>query len=154
MKLLIVLLLFSFNGKASIEKLRPFKTDYCTNYPEGTKSDPEMWKHCCLSHDLFFWAGGRKEDRYISDLELRKCIEKTGAKNQARLIYYAVRLGSYSPVKYSDKKWGNGWMNRPDFFPLTSEEIDVIENELSSGYDFISQGIKDNLINTLRSRLE
>jgi hypothetical protein len=154
MKLLIALLLLSLNVKAAIEELRPFKTDYCTSYPEGTKSDPELWKHCCLSHDMFFWAGGSRQDRYISDLELRRCIEKTGARNQARLIYYAVRLGSYSPVKYPDKKWGNGWNKQPDFRTLTPEEIDVIENELSSGYDFISEEIKNNFINKLRSRME
>ncbi|MFP5385871.1 MAG: hypothetical protein ACLGHN_07305 [Bacteriovoracia bacterium] len=154
MKLLIAVLLLSLNLHASLEELRPFKTDYCTNYPEGTRSNPQMWKHCCLSHDMFFWAGGSKEDRYISDLELRSCIEKTGARSQARLIYYAVRLGSYSPVKYPDKKWGNGWSKRSEFKPLTSEELDVIENELSSGYDFISQEIKESFINKLRSRME
>ncbi len=154
LSLITLLLTFSSLGFASASQLTPFKTDYCTNYPEGRRDEPELWKHCCLIHDMNFWAGGNKQDRYNSDLELRRCVEETGAYYRARLIYYAVRAGSYSPIKYPDKKWNNGWRERPDFQTLTSQDIDVIENELSSGYDFISSEIKDLFITNLRSRLD
>lgn len=148
---ILTLYLISF---ANASSLSSFATDYCTNYPEGTRRDPEQWKDCCLMHDMYFWAGGSKQDRYNSDQELRRCVEETGAYNRARLIYYAVRAGSYSPVKYPDKKWNNGWRERPDFQSLTSEDMDVIENELSSGYDFISFEIKEKFMMNLRSRLD
>ena len=156
MKLSLILLVLTFFSVslASASQLKPFKTDYCTNYPEGRRSEPDLWKHCCLIHDMNFWAGGSKQDRYNSDWDLRRCVEETGAYHQARLIYYAVRAGSYSPIKYPDKKWNNGWRERPDFQALTHGDIEAIENELSSGYDFISTEIKELFITNLRSRLD
>lgn len=152
--LIVWIFTFPFLTCANASQLRPFETDYCTNYAEGTRSQPELWKHCCLIHDLNFWAGGTKQDRYDADWGLRHCVEESGAYYRARLIYYAVRAGSYSPIKFPDKKWNNGWKERPDFQALTQEDIDIIENELSSGYDFISHEIKENFIINLRSRLE
>lgn len=150
---LTLFLSFSFSAIAQ-ETLTEFRTDYCTNYKEGTRQEPELWKHCCLLHDLFFWAGGTKSDRYSADLDLRTCVEETGAYQQAKLIYYAVRLGSYSPVKFPDKKWNNGWKKRSDFQALTPEDIDQVESEILSGYDFISFDIKDKFLFKLRSRRE
>lgn len=156
MRALLIILIFSFPflTYADASQLRPFETDYCTNYSEGTRSNPDLWKHCCLIHDLYFWAGGTKQDRYNADIGLKRCVEETGAYYRARLIYYAVRAGSYSPIKFPDKKWNNGWKDRPDFQSLSREDIDNIEIELSSGYDFISHEIKDDFIINLRSRLE
>lgn len=152
--LIIGLLLINFSQSFAGSLLSKFETDYCTNYPEGPSSRPDQWKHCCLIHDMHFWAGGNKQDRYDSDIELRLCIEETGAYNQARIMYYAVRAGSYSPIKYPKRKWNNGWSNRPTFQSLTTEDIDTIESELSTGYEFITPEIKTDFINTLRSRLD
>ncbi len=134
--------------------LRPLSTDYCTNYPEGTPRRPDQWKHCCLIHDMYFWAGGSKGERYEADLELKNCIEASGARRMAQLVFLAVRAGSYSPIKYTNKKWNNGWQGRSDFRSLTGEEINLIEMELARGYDFISFGYKDNFVKKLRSRLD
>jgi hypothetical protein len=152
--LILVTLLFSHLAAASSgTQLSSFETDYCTNYPEGTLSEPDLWKHCCLIHDMYFWAGGEKVDRNNADLELRSCIEATGAINQARIMYYAVRAGSYSPVKYPDRKWNNGWKDRADFQVLSFEDIVLISEELNCGYEFISPEIKIHFILQLQSRL-
>lgn len=151
--LIFVLLFINFSSFAGTE-LSAFETDYCTNYPEGTDEQPELWKHCCLVHDMYFWAGGNKQNRYDADLELRSCIEETGAYNQARIMYYAVRAGSYSPIKYPKRKWNNGWDSRPTFQSLTPEDISKVETELNSAYDYISPDIKSHFIHQLRSRLE
>ena len=145
------LLISSF---AWADDVRPFKTDFCTNFAEGTRDEPALWKHCCLVHDMFFWAGGSKADRDIADLDLRSCITKTGATQIANLMYLGVRAGSLSPIKYPDKQWNNGWKERPTFQALTSKDIDKVEAEISTGYDFISQNIKKYFIDQLRSRLE
>ena len=152
--LTVILLLLNITAVSAEENLHPFETDYCTNYPEGTRNQPELWKHCCLLHDMKFWAGGNKQNRYDSDVELKTCIEETGAVHIAKLMYLAVRSGSYSPVKYPDKKWNNGWRERPDYQSLTPVDIDRIEAELFSGYDYISLPMKHDFINLLRSRLE
>ena len=152
--LIIAALLINFSSLAETLELSSFETDYCTNYPEGTEQKPDLWKHCCLIHDMYFWAGGNKQNRYEADLELRSCIEETGAVKQARLMYYAVRAGSYSPIKYPKRKWNNGWSNRPGYYSLSTEDIQLIKAELDSGYDFINLEIKNYFINQLRTRLE
>ncbi len=134
--------------------LRKFNTDYCTNYPEGTPSQPELWKNCCLVHDMFMWVGGNTQDRYDSDRYLLHCIENKGAPKIARLMYTAVRAGSYSPIKYPSKKWSNGWTARPDFQALSASEIDLIEAELFSDYPYITHAIKEDFLHLLRVRLE
>lgn len=151
--LLAILLLLSDYGFSESSELLPFRTDYCTNYPEGTKENPELWKHCCLIHDMYFWAGGSRSDRDKADFELKSCIEDAGAYRQARLMYLAVRAGSYSPYKYPGRKWNNGWRDRSSS-SLSQEDIDKIENELIHGYDFITFDLKRNFINSLRSRLD
>lgn len=152
---LIFVVLYTINTGWASNSLSSFETDYCTNYKEGTKTQPELWKHCCLIHDMHFWAGGNKQNRYDSDVELKSCIEETGSPYVARLMYMAVRAGSYSPIKYSNKKWNHGWKGRATFESLTNEDIDQLEMELTTGnYDYISVDIKNNFINTLRSRLE
>ncbi|WP_408097820.1 hypothetical protein ACJVC5_02590 [Peredibacter sp. HCB2-198] len=147
-------LLLMISSFAWADNVRPFKTDFCTNFPEGTKEEPALWKHCCLTHDMFFWAGGSKRDRDVADLDLKSCIAKTGATQIAELMYLGVRAGSLSPIKYPDKKWNNGWRDRPDFQGLTSGDITQIETEIYNGYDYISQNIKNYFIHQLRSRLE
>lgn len=133
--------------------LHEFETDYCTNYVEGTIKNPDQWKHCCLTHDMFFWAGGERSDRDKADLELKSCIEETGAPVQANLMYYAVRAGSYSPIKYPKRQWNNGWNDGRKERKLSFEDIELIEDEIMSGYDFIQEEIKNHFINTLRSRM-
>ncbi len=153
--LLTIVFLFVFTTVWAGNTVTFFQTDYCTNYKEGTRSQPDLWKHCCLIHDMHFWAGGNKQNRYDSDVELKSCIEETGSPYVARLMYMAVRAGSYSPIKYSNKKWNHGWKGRPAFQSLTTEDIDQVESELTtSNYDYISVDLKNHFINKLRSRLE
>lgn len=135
------------------DELLPFRTDYCTGYAEGTFSDPHAWKHCCLSHDLFFWAGGTETERDKADLGLKACVEETGHALQAQIIYLAVRAGSRSPVKLPENKWNNGWPQRGDHQALSIEDIDRIEEQLlSQDDDTVSLPLKDSFLRELRSR--
>lgn len=152
--LLAVVLIFTSFQAFSHESLDAFETDYCTNYPEGTRAEPELWKHCCLIHDMYFWVGGSKDDRDVADLDLKSCIEATGAHKIAKLMYYAVRAGSHSPVKYPKRKWNNGWNDGRKDRALSAQDIEIIEDEIKNGYVFITPNIKDQFLNTLRSRLD
>ena len=158
-KLLLLTVMFinlSLTAKAfafSTDKLISFDTDFCTGYAEGTSAEPQLWKHCCLEHDLYFWAGGDKDDRYVADQRLRSCINQTGNYLQAKLIYFAVRAGSYSPIKFPGKKWNFGWPERPSHQALTPEDIDAIETELQHPqYIYLSDELKISLMTELRSR--
>jgi len=133
-KLLLFVFLIINSGLifAHSDELEGFMTDYCTGYPEGTLERPQVWKHCCLEHDLYFWAGGSHEDRKTSDLILKECIAETGEEFQSKLIYWAVTAGSYSPVKFSNKKWNYGWTDRRSPQRLSREDIERIEYEIRS----------------------
>ena len=156
MKILILVSLWILHTEVWSKETRisSFETDFCTNYPEGTQEKPELWKHCCLMHDMFFWAGGNKADRLDADLKLKNCIADTGSLYQARIMYLAVRAGSYSPIKYPKMKWNNGWDKRPDFQSLSSRDIDNVEEEIFSSYDYIPLELKQTFIYQLRRRLE
>ena len=153
-KAFLVLLTLFMNAKAigANDNLVAFQTDYCTGIPEGVPSNRTAWKNCCLMHDMYFWAGGDKEDRDESDLHLRRCVEDKGYPKLAWVIYQAVRLGSYSPIKFENKKWNFGWPERPVHQKLTGEDIDRIEKEIFSGYSFIPLHIKIGFIFELRTR--
>ncbi len=153
--LIILISLFSTTLFAS-EFLgpEPFSTDYCTSYPEGTRSRPNIWKHCCEEHDLYFWAGGSKEDRKVTDLRLRSCVEATGEVTQARLIYSAVTLGGRSPIRFKTRQWGNAFPERVRYQSLTLEETHELLQALEEQNPNLSVEIKQNFKSQLLSRLE
>lgn len=153
-KAILILLTLFTNAKAiaSNDKLVPFQTDYCTGIPEGVPQNRSAWKNCCLTHDMFFWAGGDKADRDEADLGLRQCVTDKGYPKIAWVIYQAVRLGSYSPIKLDNKKWNFGWPDRPEHQKLTSDDIDKIEREILLGYLNVPLHIKIAFIYELRTR--
>lgn len=111
--------------------IKPFTTDNCTGFSEGTHRHPDLWKDCCVEHDLYFWAGGNRSDRNLADLRLRDCIAARGEVFMSKIIYSGVRLGSLSPFKLQGK-WGNGWKNRSSYESLSPKEkqiaLDQIQN--------------------------
>lgn len=129
MKLLILtLLLMSPSLKAQI-KLKPFETDGCTLFVDGTYTKPGLWKHCCVEHDLRYWFGGSERDMDQADLRLRSCVQKVGGDEWAYVIYSGVRAGHHSPIK-NKYQWNWGWEKKREKTPLTQEEINYIILEL------------------------
>lgn len=112
--------------------LNEFKTDYCTFFPEGTPSKPDVWKDCCLQHDLAYWTGGSKSKQDLADLELKKCVTKSSSPFFGNLMYRGVRIGHYSPIK-NEGYWGNGWGDKErGFKPLSLTEKEVIIEAVKS----------------------
>ncbi len=128
---ILAALLISGAVLAKEPPLRTFATDGCTGYPNGTREKPNLWRHCCVEHDLSFWSGGETAGRPRADRRLRKCVAETGEKREAQIIYWGVRLGSLSPIKIYGMQWGNAWskwVTRKN--PLTHAEIDRLEAEI------------------------
>lgn len=128
--------------KAEI-RLKPFVTDGCTLFLDGPPDTPNLWKKCCVEHDLRYWFGGTIEDRKKADLHLRSCVEKLSTKKWAMIIYHGVRAGHYSPVK-NKHHWGWGWNLKRKNISLSQDENRYILNELQNLnlegvdlYDFI-----------------
>ncbi len=134
-------------------EILPFTTDFCTSYPEGTHDEPKLWQDCCLEHDLYFWAGGSQTDRSTADLGLYQCVAQAGALWHARVMYYAVRVGGYSPVKFKTKKWGNGWSERVTYEALSIEETARLINDVQS-VSSIPTNVLQSFSRNLWSRLE
>lgn len=133
--------------------LKPFLTDFCTSYAEGTRSQPDLWKHCCIEHDLYFWAGGSKADRKATDIRLRDCVAATGAETHARLIYTAVSIGGASPIRFKTKQWGHAFENRERYQSLSLEETNLVIEALKPGHPHVPGDLFSTFKNQLYSRL-
>lgn len=102
-------------------RLQPFTTDGCTDFPNGTSTNPEQWLHCCKRHDLKYWAGGTRIERKLADLELRSCVAATGESEIAEIMYRGVRLGG-TPFLPTPWRWGYGWEKIRGYTSLSEKE--------------------------------
>lgn len=110
--------------------VRPFVTDGCTYWPEGTRAEPNLWHHCCVDHDLALWAGGTPAERLATDLRLRDCVAATGQPEQAEIMYLGARIGARYPFK-NGMQWGNAWSQHESrCAELKPPEIDALEAEI------------------------
>jgi hypothetical protein len=109
--------------------LKPFVTDYCTLFLDGTSEQPDLWKHCCLEHDIHYWYGGSDENLDKADLNLQSCVDKVAGSSWAKLIYLGVRAGHYSPIK-NKHKWSWGWETKRGNTKLDESEKSYILEEL------------------------
>ena len=115
-------------------QLSNFTSDGCSLFIDGTFENPELWKDCCLKHDIAYWQGGTREERETADLAFKKCVEKkTGNSELAELMYQAVRKGGepYFPTWY---RWGYGWPLGRGYKELSPEEKELVQRKLDSYY--------------------
>lgn len=146
----IILFCIIFSSVTWAEVTRPFRSDLCTGYPEGTRKEPLLWASCCKMHDLYFWAGGTRIQRKNADQDLYSCVQAKAGEFQARLIYLGVTAGSFSPWKLEGKQWGNAWGDKVRDAHLSDEEISQLETNLIQESDLSIQVITD-FINDLRA---
>ncbi len=145
--ILVVVSFFSLAIGGTKAQLHNFETDNCTMFIDGPPSSPNLWKECCVIHDLRYWFGGSNEDLNATDLRLKDCVEKKAGTNWANIIYRGVRAGHYSPIK-NKYQWSWGWINKRPRSKLTIEESNLVRSELrklSYSSDFIENFIKINL---------
>jgi hypothetical protein len=147
---LIVLVCFVAAPQAAISAPKPFASDGCTGFWDGTPKHPLLWQHCCIAHDLFFWAGGVESARDAADFQLRQCVEETGSPLIAALMYFMVRTGSHSPWKINGMQWGNAWSDELIYRPLSQAEIESITAEMEL-IDLPTE-LKQSLIESLWSK--
>jgi len=115
--------------------LADFKSDGCSLFVDGTFKDRELWKGCCVEHDVAYWKGGTADERKAADLKFRECIRKTtGDEALALLMYEAVRAGG-SPHFPTWYRWGYGWPKGRGYKALTELEKTVAQRKLSEYRD-------------------
>jgi len=115
---------------ASCKAIQPsdldaFQSDACSLSFEGTWSEPNLWCHCCVQHDLAYWQGGTALERLSADQKMAECVKKIGATNISKVMYAAVRMGGspYFPMWY---RWGYGWSYGRAYQALSSAEKERI----------------------------
>jgi len=120
--LMIVVLL----PTASAAELRPFTSDGCSAFPDGTYEEERLWQICCIAHDYAYWMGGTKQDRENADLDLQTCVASVGQPEVAALMLTGVRVGGtpYLPTKF---RWGYGWPWFRGYKELSEAELQQVE---------------------------
>ena len=104
------------------EQLSEFSSDGCSLFPDNSVINNNDWCECCEEHDVAYWQGGTKEQRYQADLKLKQCVlEKTNDAVLANIMFEGVRLGG-SPYFYNWYRWGYGWSYDRKYQELTKSE--------------------------------
>ena len=113
--------------------LKPFASDGCSSFPDGTFQQNQLWLGCCIEHDLAYWEGGTYNDRLEADQRLQMCVADVGEPEIALLMLAGVRVGG-TPILPTSYRWGYGWPYPKPYAPLTEEElkqINAIKPELN-----------------------
>ncbi|MCU7846379.1 MAG: FAD-binding oxidoreductase [Candidatus Thiodiazotropha sp. (ex Monitilora ramsayi)] len=127
-----VLLLFTIFAAPSFGgDLKPFTTDGCSVFPDGTPEQQSLWAECCIHHDLAYWKGGTYEERLQADQLLEACVAQLGQPQIAQLMLAGVRVGGspYFPTAY---RWGYGWPYQRGYQTLSEKELAEVAQQISN----------------------
>ena len=124
-------------------EIKPFTTDGCSVFPDGTLNDNSKWLECCIRHDLAYWKGGTFDERKKADDELEQCVADMGEEKISLLMHTGVRFGGspYFPTWY---RWGYGWPMFRGYQTLTEEENQQAQKQLEVFYRLIGQLVEEN----------
>lgn len=109
--------------------LKPFTTDGCSSFPDGTIKQQSIWVNCCIRHDLAYWKGGTYGDRLKADKNLESCVAKIGEPEIALIMLAGVRVGG-SPFYPTPYRWGYGWPYLRGYKALSEEEKQAVKHKL------------------------
>ena len=115
-----------FSIDASADTLKPFVSDGCSAFPNGTFKQKELWLSCCHQHDFDYWQGGTYQQRLNSDKALKVCVSNLGKPKVALLMLAGVRVGGtpYLPTTF---RWGYGWPYPRFYGQLTPSELQQVK---------------------------
>lgn len=136
----LLILLFIASGSQA-NSLKPFATDGCSMWIDGTLDQPHLWRHCCVAHDLDYWQGGSEAQRKKSDENIQACVTAAQGPGMANYMYSNVRWGG-SPYWMSSYRWGYGWDYLDGLWPrgykvLTPEEQTQLDQLLPAAQQLI-----------------
>ena len=128
---ILFILFLIFSPFTFADDLKPFTTDGCSSFPDGTFEQQSLWAQCCIQHDLAYWQGGSHSDRLNSDQQLAHCVAKVGEPEIAKLMLTGVRVGGtpYLPTSF---RWGYGWSWPRGYKVLNQEEQSQVKRNLKN----------------------
>ncbi len=121
----ILLAILCVHSIAHAGDLKPFKSDGCSAFPDGTSEQKKLWLNCCIEHDVAYWKGGSYTERKGADEALKECVEKVGEPKVASLMLAGVRIGGtpYLPTSF---RWGYGWPYPRGYRILSESELSEV----------------------------
>lgn len=119
----------TFLSACSDRSIKPFTSDGCSSFPDGTFTQQELWLQCCTAHDLTYWQGGTYAQRLEADNQLHQCVSHVGQKEIAKLMLLGVRVGG-TPFLPTDFRWGYGWPYPRSYKTLTKSEQNQVDEQL------------------------
>ena len=128
---LFILLSFFISIFANAENIKPFTSDGCSAFPDGTLKNKNVWLKCCVEHDKAYWMGGTYKERKKADKALKKCVAEVGHSGIALLMFAGVRVGG-TPYLPTGFRWGYGWPYLRGYKALTDEENKEVERYKNS----------------------
>ncbi len=125
------------------EQLRPFISDGCSKWPDGTLKKPDAWLKCCFKHDQQYWLGGTQSQRYNADQQLKACVKEEFADWMSIVMYLGVRIGGVAEFQTS-YRWGYGWNYDRGYLPLTQKEVNYAKTIAPKESDAIEKYLRQN----------
>ena len=138
----LIILILQAPIVAVADELKPFITDGCSLFPDGSLVDDTKWLNCCIEHDLAYWKGGSQKDRDAADKELQRCVERVGEKGISSLMHAGVKIGG-APVYPTWYRWGYGWPYARGYKKLTPEERRMVKHRLEELRNQINRAIEE-----------
>jgi len=121
-----VLSLLLASSIATADTLKPFTSDGCSAFPDGTFKQNTLWLDCCRQHDLAYWQGGSYQQRLEADQALKQCVAEVGEPAIALIMLAGVRVGG-TPLLPTQFRWGYGWSYPKLYGDLTTKEQQQID---------------------------
>ncbi|WP_442871883.1 hypothetical protein [Colwellia sp. 75C3] len=128
MRFILTFSLLLFSATINAEEIKPFTSDGCSSFPDGTFTQQKLWLSCCTAHDYTYWQGGTYDERVTADKELQQCVAKVGQPEIAALMLAGVRVGG-TPLLPTTFRWGYGWSYPRWYQALTVEEKKQIKSQ-------------------------
>jgi len=138
----IVVLTLLLSNISVASELKPFTSDGCSAFPDGTFEQNELWLSCCVAHDFAYWQGGSAKQRKDADEELKQCVSAVGEQEIALLMLAGVRVGG-SPYFPTSFRWGYGWPYLKFYGELTVEEVEQVNEEIQAS-EHLNQKIESS----------
>jgi len=107
--------------------LKPFVSDGCSWFPDGTYQHNKLWLNCCQAHDYDYWQGGTYQQRLDSDERLKACLTDVGQHGIGTLMFAGVRVGG-TPMLPTSYRWGFGWPFPRPYRALTGPELQQVKD--------------------------
>lgn len=127
---ILILLAIIFPQPLLADQLKPFTSDGCSIFPDGTLQQQSLWLDCCTRHDLAYWQGGTYTEKQQADQNLQLCVAELGKPDIADIMLAGVKVGgsAYWPTSY---RWGYGWPYLRAYKALSDTEKTLVKQELN-----------------------